>query len=102
MTNQFQQVIGICISAMPGARRSITVAMILMELSSEPTQKIAMLNSHSVCPRPSPGPVIAPMALSGGYAVQPDSGPPPGPTNEAIRTTKDAAIIQNELALSRG
>jgi len=66
VTNQFQQVSGMEVSAISGGRISITVAMMLIAPSSDPTQKMAMLNSQRVWPKPSPGPVMPPMALSGG------------------------------------
>ena len=66
VTNQFQQVSGICISGISGERRSITVAMTLIAVSSEPTANAPILKNQSVWPSPSPGPAIAPTALSGG------------------------------------
>jgi hypothetical protein len=66
VTNQFQQVSGICMSDMPGRRHSITVETIFIAERSDARLKIAMLKNQSVCPSPSPGPEIAPTALSGG------------------------------------
>ena len=77
VTSQVQQVSGMRISRMPLQRRSTVVAMKLIAPIRDAPQKIAMLVIQSVWPIPSPGPVIRPAPLSGGYAVQPDSGAPP-------------------------
>ena len=66
VTNQFQQVSGMRIRVMPGPRSSITVAIMLMAVSREAIEKRPMLKNQSVWPSPSPGPAIAPTALSGG------------------------------------
>src|ERR1017187_5248034 len=96
VTSHAQQVSGIRISRMPWQRRSTVVAMKLMAPISEAPQKIAMLEIHKVWPRPSPGPVMRPAALSGGYAVQPDSGAPPCTKNADTMTTRARNVGQHE------
>ena len=71
------------IRVMPGARKSIIVAMKFSAPISDAPQKSAMLTIHIVWPQPSPGPVTWPSPLSGGYAVQPLIGEPPGTKNAA-------------------
>ena len=51
---------------------------------------------------PSPGPVSGPAALSGGYAVQPESGAPPCTKNAASITTSARKVVQNDIMLSTG
>ena len=102
MTNQAQTVSGMRISVMPGARMSIVVEMKFTELSSDAKQKIKMLTIHIVWPIPSPGPVTSPRPLSGGYAVQPLIGAPPGTTNAAIMQRNATTVSQNESIFSRG
>ena len=65
VTNQPHTVSGMRMRLMPGARRSIVVAMKFSAPSSDARQKSEMLTIHSVWPQPSPGPVISPRPLSG-------------------------------------
>ena len=83
-------------SLKPARRCSRTVAMKLIALSVDATQNTARLTIQSVCPPPCPGPATAPTALSGGYAVHPDNGAPPGTKNAASRIRNEAAVNQNE------
>ena len=48
VTNQFQQVSGMRIKVMPGPRSSITVAIILMAVSSDEIENSPMLKNQSV------------------------------------------------------
>src|SRR5580692_7705595 len=102
VTNQFQHVSGMRINVMPGPRSSITVAIMLMAVSSDEIENKPMLKNQRVWPSPSPGPAMAPSALNGGYAVQPESGPPPTARNDAISSVKDAAAIQKDARFNRG
>ena len=60
VTNHAHTVSGMRISVIPGARKSIVVAMKFTAPRSDATQKIKMLTIHSVCPIPSPGPGLRP------------------------------------------
>ena len=64
--NHAHTVSGIRIKVMPGARKSIVVAMKFSAPSSDARQNSAMLTIHNVSPIPSPGPGISPSALNGG------------------------------------
>ena len=102
VTSQAHTVSGMRHSVMPGARRSTVVAIKFSEPSGDAAEKIRMPASQSVWPMPSPGPVISPMPLSGGYAVQPLMGAPPG-TAKAASTQKNAiSVSQNDSILRRG
>ena len=63
---------------------------------------MAMLVIQSVWPMPSPGPVMRPAPLSGGYAVQPDSGAPPCTKKAETITTRATNVVQKESMLSTG
>ena len=100
--NHAQVQMGMRIKVMPFARRSRVVAMKLSEPSNWPMQKIAMEITHRFCPQPSPGPASLPTALSGAYAVQPESGGPSGIKNAASKTTKPTKVTQKDIMLNRG
>jgi len=65
-------------------------------------QKMPIEMAHSVCPVPSPGPVILPMALSGAYAVHPARGGPSPTKNAATSTRNPANVTQKDIMLNRG
>src|SRR4051812_15515476 len=75
VVNHDQQVSGKRSGVIPSARIFSTVVMKLIEPSSDATEKIKMLDSHSTTPAPCPGPLISPSALNGGYIVPPAIGP---------------------------
>ena len=102
VTNQVQQVSGRRISDIPWQRRSMSVAMKLIAPIRDAPQKMAMLTIQSVCPKPSPGPASGPMALSGGYVVQPDSGGPPCTKKAATITTRARNVVQKDIMFSTG
>src|SRR5579884_4191873 len=101
VTNHAQQVKGIRNNDMPLVRKLSMVAMKFNEPSIEPIQKIAIEIIHSVWPRFSPGPLLA-IALSGGYAVQPEIGGPFPTKTVASKTPRATNVAQNESMFSRG
>src|SRR5690242_21848653 len=94
VTNQLQQVSGMRIHVIPGARCRTVVATKPTALISDDRQNRPMLTSQRSVPMPCPGPAEA-RALSGGYCVQPAPGAPPGTKKAAIRTRKDVNAVQN-------
>ena len=76
--------------------------MKLMAPIREAPQKMAMLAIQRVWPAPSPGPVMRPAPLSGGYAVQPESGAPPCTKKADTITTRATNVVQNDSMFSTG
>src|SRR5579871_2054877 len=101
VTNQAQQVRGIRIQVMPGARYLSVVAKKLIALISDDKQNKPILISQRSVPGPCPGPAEA-RALSGGYCVQPAPEGPPGAKNAAMSTKKETRAVQNPSAVSLG
>ena len=66
VVNHAHTVSGIRSSDMPRARRLRVVVRKFRAVSSEATQKIAMLITHSVCPVPNPGPATCPSGAQRG------------------------------------
>ena len=100
--NHAQTVSGIRNSVMPFALRFSVVVRKFSDVNSEPTQNIAMLMAHSVCPNPRPGPATWPSALNGAYAVHPEIGAPPVTNSAEIITHHETKVTQNESMLSVG
>src|SRR5262245_2828147 len=101
VTNHDQQVSGMRIQPMPGARRLTVVVTKLIALMIVAKQKSAMLISQRSVPRAAPGAAAA-SALSGAYCVQPAPEGPPGTKNAAIRIKKDVRVVQKPAIFSRG
>src|SRR5437868_3155453 len=101
VTNQLQQVSGMRINVIPGARCLTVVATKPTALMSDDRQNRPILTSQRSVPKPCPGPAEA-SALRGGYCVQPAPDAPPGTKKAAISTRKDISAVQNPAAVSRG
>src|SRR5215831_17278237 len=97
VTNQLQQVSGMRIHVIPGARWRTVVTTNPTALISDDRQNSPILTSQRSVPRPSPGPADA-KALSGGYCVQPAPDAPPGTKKAAIRTRNEVSAVQNPAA----
>src|SRR5271168_2496745 len=100
--NHAQQVSGMRIMVMPGARRSMIVVMKLIAPISDAAQKNAMERIHMFWPMPRPGPAMDPSVESGEYAVHPLIGAPPSTKNAAIRQQNEMNVVQNDIIFSVG
>src|ERR1700694_640686 len=90
------------IKDIPLVRRSSVVVMKFNEPSNWPMQNSAMEHAQRTWPSPSPGPALAPTALSGAYEVQPAMVGPSLTKNDKISTTKATNVIQKDIMLKRG
>src|SRR5260370_39744984 len=100
--NHAQAVIGRRARVMPLVRILSTVEMKFNAPSNWPMQKMPMAVAQRTCPVPSPGPATFPIALSGAYAVQPESGGPSPTKNAEIRTQKPTNMVQKDIMLKLG
>ena len=86
---------------MPSQRSFTMVVSVFTALIVDAMPKIAILASQQSIPAPCPGPASA-LSLSGGYAVHPPMGPPPGTKNAASKTSSASAVSHMLAALMRG
>ena len=100
--NHAQVEYGMRASDIPFVRRSSVVVMKFNAPSSCATQNRVIETAQRVWPTPCPGPASLPTALSGAYAVHPDSGGP-SPTKNAATSTRNAtSVTQKDVMLMRG
>src|SRR5258708_215850 len=100
--NHAQAVIGRRAKVMPLVRISSTVEIKFNAPSNWPIQKMPMAVAQRSCPVPCPGPAAFPIALSGAYAVQPESGGPSPTKSTEIRTQKATNVVQKDIMLKWG
>ncbi len=94
----FQVKIGIRNMVMPGARSVMIVVIMFTAPRMVPRPEITSPTTHMFAPAPG----LCCESLSGGYPVQPKSGPPPGVRKPPTTIRPPNRYSQYAAALSRG